>query len=223
MNNTTTNGQSQGTTSNITTSYNNAQNNQAQMNQTSQGSTQSATNQQNTQQSNMATANSQNSGVPKAVVGVFSNLNSAKESAAQLRTGGFTTEEINIISKEKTNDNVVDNMGSDDSVADGTMAGGAIGGIGGLLLSAGALTIPGIGPIIAAGPIAATIAGAVGGGITGGLIDWGIPSDKSEEYNDEIAYGKTLAIIRTDESKVQQAIQIMNQNGAMNIETHNAR
>lgn len=222
VNNNTTNGQNQGTTSPLTTSYNSAQNNsnQNQATNQAQNNAQAST---NTQQANITDTMNQQSGIPKAVVGLFSSLNAARESAVQLRQSGFTIEEINIISKEKSNDNVVNNMGSDDSIADGTMAGGAIGGIGGLLLSVGALTIPGIGPIIAAGPIAATIAGAVGGGITGGLIDWGIPSDKSEEYNNEIAYGKTLAIIRTDENKVQQAIQIMNQNGAMNVETHNAR
>lgn len=163
----------------------------------------------------------QNTGVAKSVVGIFQNINLAERAVSQLRSGGFSTEEINIISKGKESDNA-QNMGTD-SVMDGTMAGGAIGGIGGLLMSAGALAIPGFGPIIAAGPLAATIAGAVGGGITGGLIDWGIPSDKSEEYNNEIAFGKTLAVIRTDESKIQQAIQILTQNGAMNVETHNAR
>lgn len=163
----------------------------------------------------------QNTGVAKSVVGIFQNINLAERAVSQLRSGGFNTEEINIISKGKESDNV-QNMGTD-SVMDGTMAGGAIGGIGGLLMSAGALAIPGFGPIIAAGPLAATIAGAVGGGITGGLIDWGIPSDKSEEYNNEVAFGKTLAVIRTDESKIQQAVQILTQNGAMNVETHNAR
>lgn len=223
--NNSTNAQNQGTTSPLTTSYNSAQSNTNQVNSTAnqnqaQNTTQASN---NNQQANITDTMNQQSGIPQAVVGLFSSLNAARESAAQLRQSGFTIEEINIISKEKTNDNVVNNMGSDDSIADGTMAGGAIGGIGGLLLSAGALTIPGIGPIIAAGPIAATIAGAVGGGITGGLIDWGIPSDKSEEYNNEVAYGKTLAVIKTDANKVQQAIQIMNQNGAMNVETHNAK
>lgn len=223
--NNSTNAQNQGTTSPLTTSYNSAQSNTNQVNSTAnqnqaQNTTQASS---NNQQANITDTMNQQSGIPQAVVGLFSSLNAARESAAQLRQSGFTIEEINIISKEKTNDNVVNNMGSDDSIADGTMAGGAIGGIGGLLLSAGALTIPGIGPIIAAGPIAATIAGAVGGGITGGLIDWGIPSDKSEEYNNEVAYGKTLAVIKTDANKVQQAIQIMNQNGAMNVETHNAK
>lgn len=162
-------------------------------------------------QSNM-TANVQ----AKAIVGIFKDLSSAEQSVTQLRNSGFTTEEINLISKDPGKENAM----GDDSIMDGTMTGGAIGGIGGLLLSAGALTIPGLGPIIAAGPLAATIAGAVGGGITGGLVDWGIPSAKSEEYNDQVSSGNTLAVIKAPENKVAQAVQILTANGAMNVETH---
>lgn len=158
-------------------------------------------------------------GQAKAVVGIFGDLSSAEQSVTQLRNSGFTTEEINIVSKKPSAANDMEN----DSVMDGTMTGGAIGGIGGLLLSAGALTIPGLGPIMAAGPLAATIAGAIGGGVTGGLIDWGIPSDKSEEYNEEVSSGNTLAVIKTPENKVAQAVQILTANGAMNVETHNAK
>ncbi len=49
---------------------------------------------------------------------------------------------------------------------EGTVTGGVLGGIAGLLAGAGALLIPGIGPIVAAGPFATT-AGLVGGGLAG--------------------------------------------------------
>lgn len=172
-----------------------------------------------TQAANHSGAQQAAGGQAKAVVGIFEDLSSAEQSVTQLRNSGFTTEEINIVSKKPSAANDMEN----DSVMDGTMTGGAIGGIGGLLLSAGALTIPGLGPIMAAGPLAATIAGAIGGGVTGGLIDWGIPSDKSEEYNEEVSSGNTLAVIKTPENKVAQAVQILTANGAMNVETHNAK
>lgn len=177
--------------------------------------------QSSAQPAQAANAQSQASGngQAKAIVGIFRDLTSAEQSVTQLRNSGFTTEEINIVSKD-TN---AGNGNNNDSVMDGTMTGGAIGGIGGLLLSAGALTIPGLGPIMAAGPIAATIAGAIGGGITGGLIDWGIPSEKSEEYNEQVSSGNTLAVIKSSQDKVAQAVQILTANGAMNVETHNAK
>lgn len=179
---------------------------------------------QNTQQQPQAMQAPVSNTMPqqaKAVVGIFNTLSAAEQAVTQLRSNGFNTEEINIVSKD-TSATSSTNKG-DDTIMDGTMTGGAIGGIGGLLLSAGALTIPGLGSIIAAGPIAATIAGAIGGGVTGGLIDWGIPSDKSEEYNDQISSGNTLAVIKTPESKVAQAVQILTSGGATNIETHNAK
>ena len=71
-----------------------------------------------------------------------------------------------------------------DVVADAGI-GAAIGGVGGLLLSAaGALTIPVIGPILAAGPIAAALTGAgigaAAGGLIGALTESGVPEEDAE-------------------------------------------
>src|SRR5690606_26745433 len=66
-------------------------------------------------------------------------------------------------------------LGSD--VAAGMATGGVMGGLGGVLLGLGALAIPGIGPIVAAGPIVAGLTGAgIGaavGGLVGALVNWG--------------------------------------------------
>ena len=75
-------------------------------------------------------------------------------------------------------------------------------------------------PIVAAGPIAAAISGAFAGGITGGLIDWGIPADVSHHYEKEITEGGTLAVIQTTAQKIDQAAQILRQNGAQDVESH---
>ncbi len=92
-----------------------------------------------------------------------------------------------------------------------------------MLVGAGALAIPGIGPIIAAGPIAAALSGAVAGSIAGGLIDWGIPAETSQKYEQSVAQGNILAVIRSDASKVQQAAQILRQNGASDVESHTSK
>ncbi len=152
---------------------------------------------------------------PQAVIGLFSSMSNAETAVNQLRNSGFSTEEINIISKKDSTA-----APGDDSIVDGAMTGGALGTIGGLMLSAGALAIPGVGPIVAAGPLATAISGAVSGGIAGGLIDWGIPSDSSEAYSNEVSAGSTLAVIKTNANKVTQATQILTANGASNIETH---
>lgn len=163
------------------------------------------------------------SNTTKNVIGIFSSYGMAEKAVAQLRSTGFTGEEINIISKQnqknqRGNGNEVEY--EDDDIADGTLTGGTIGGIGGLLLGAGALAIPGVGPILAAGPIAAAIGGAMAGGIAGGLIDWGIPAEVSRKYEKSVSQGDILAIVRTNSTKVDSAAQILRQNGAADVESH---
>lgn len=153
----------------------------------------------------------------QTIIGVFDSRSNAEKAVNSLRQQGFTTEEINIISKQQNHDDPSD---QDDDIMDGTLTGGTLGGIGGLLLGAGALVIPGIGPIIAAGPIAAAVSGAIAGGITGGLIDWGIPADESHHYEQEVVQGSILAIIRTDAAKINSVAQILRQNGAKEVKSH---
>lgn len=189
------NQQTSSTANSVMTSYTNAQ----------AGVKQTSGNQQTSQKSTGE----------KSVIGVFSSKQEAEKAIQSLRQQGFKGEEINIISKEKRNGEYYD-----DDIADGALTGGTLGGIGGLILGAGALAIPGIGPVIAAGPIAAALSGAVAGGITGGLIDWGIPAEASSRYEQHVAQGNILAVIRTQEAKVQQAAQILRQNGAKDVESH---
>lgn len=160
-----------------------------------------------------------NQGV-KSVIGVFDSRDNAERAVNALRSQGFTTEEINIVSKNKNKQGQQGTEYFEDDITDGALTGGTLGGIGGLLLGAGALAIPGVGPILAAGPIAAALSGAVAGGIAGGLIDWGIPAEAGKRYEQQVAQGGILAIIRSDAVKVNQAAQVLRQNGAKDVETH---
>ena len=85
------------------------------------------------------------------------------------------------------------------------------------------MAIPGVGPIVAAGPIAAALGGAVAGGVAGGLIDWGIPAEVSRRYEQQVAQGGILAVIHTDSQKVNQAAQILRQSGAKDVESHSTK
>ncbi|MBP2654893.1 MAG: hypothetical protein H6Q73_2462 [Firmicutes bacterium] len=157
----------------------------------------------------------------KNVMGVFNSRSAAEKAVKDLRQQGFSTEEINIIGKQREGDREESGEYNDD-ITDGTLTGGTIGGIGGLILGAGALAIPGVGPIVAMGPIAAALSGAVAGGVTGGLIDWGIPATVSRRYEQRIAEGGILAVIRTNTQAVDKAAEILRQNGANDVESHDA-
>ncbi|HHW13304.1 MAG TPA: hypothetical protein GXX28_00025, partial [Firmicutes bacterium] len=84
----------------------------------------------------------------------------------------------------------------------------------------GALAIPGLGPIVAAGPIAAGLSGAVAGGLAGGLVDWGIPESRGRHFAQEVGRGRVLALIKTGAAKVDQAAGILRDNGAREVEVH---
>jgi outer membrane lipoprotein SlyB len=111
-------------------------------------------------------------------------------------------------------------MGIGPSAATGVTTGGVLGGVAGLLAGLGALTIPGLGPIVAAGPIAATLTGAVGGGLVGGLVDMGIPEERSQYFESKVREGRILAVVDADSSKVDQAARTMRDFGASDVETH---
>ncbi len=160
------------------------------------------------------------------VIGVFRDVSAAENAVKALRNKGFGDNEISIIAKDdqKGRSTTQDmEMGDDfatDSIGDGTAWGGALGGVAGLLAGMGALAIPGIGPIIAAGPLAGVLSGAVTGGVAGGLIDLGIPEERGRQYESELKQGGVLAVIETSEDKVNDASSILRQNGAKDVEAH---
>src|SRR2546421_295125 len=103
-------------------------------------------------------------------------------------------------------------------------AGGATGGVIGLLAGIGALAIPGVGPFIAAGPIMAALSGAAVGGVTGGvvggLIGLGIPEIEAKRYEEKLKNGNYLIAVHTDESEeVDRAKRVFKAAGAEDIST----
>lgn len=163
----------------------------------------------------------------KTVLGLFDSRDQAEKAVSDLRGSGFH-EEISILAADKSKaggDTERYNQLSRPAAGGGSMAtgvstGGVLGGLAGLAMGAGALAIPGIGPVIAAGPIAGLISGAATGGIAGGLIDWGIPAERGRFYEGKVREGKILASVRTDENKVNKAANILRRNGAQDVETH---
>ncbi|HEX8219375.1 MAG TPA: hypothetical protein VF914_09195 [Chloroflexia bacterium] len=104
----------------------------------------------------------------------------------------------------------------------GTAAtGAALGGLGGLLVGLGVLAVPGIGPLLAAGPLAGALggmlAGGAAGGVIGGLSAIGVPEEYARDYAARIEQGHTLVSVRTDEVTADPAERILTVNGAENV------
>jgi hypothetical protein len=85
--------------------------------------------------------------------------------------------------------------------ATGAGIGGALGGGAGLLAGLGMLAIPGLGPVVAAGWLASTVAGAAAGAATGGivgaLVDAGVDREHADVYSESIRRGGTMVTVRT--------------------------
>ncbi len=152
----------------------------------------------------------------KVVIGVFDEQDTAESAIRELKAQGFDRE-ISLVARDSEEAGA--GMGGQDLTA-GTVTGGALGGLAGLLAGAGALLIPGIGPIIAAGPLAAGLTGVVTGGVAGGLIDYGIPEGRGEYYEEQVRQGSILVTLKSSAEKVDLAASILRDHGAQDVETH---
>jgi len=163
----------------------------------------------------------------KSVVGVFQSERVAKEAIEDLRRAGFE-KEISLLAKDRNqegahrtpDDDGGQTMAGGETLADGITTGGVLGGLGGLAIGAGALVIPGIGPLIAAGPIAGLLSGAAGGGVAGGLVDWGIPEEEGRRYEEELKQDKIIVAINSSEENIDEAENILKNHGAQQVKAH---
>ncbi|NPV26654.1 MAG: DUF1269 domain-containing protein [Firmicutes bacterium] len=158
----------------------------------------------------------------KTVASTFASRDQAERAVNELRQKGFDRE-ISIVAKDEKGDLKKD-IGAPtmrgDTVTDGATTGGVLGGLAGLAVGAGALAIPGLGPIVAAGPIAGLLSGAATGGIAGSLVDWGIPEAEGRRYEEDIKAGNILVAVRTDDTKANEASETLKKYGANIVKIH---
>jgi len=113
-----------------------------------------------------------------------------------------------------------------EGAAAGAGAGGVLGGTLGLLAGIGALAIPGVGPLIAAGPVLAALSGAAAGaavgGLTGALVGLGIPELEAKVYEGKVRGGNILIAVHTETREAQRAAEdVLKQAGAHDVGTTN--
>jgi hypothetical protein len=82
--------------------------------------------------------------------------------------------------------------------------------------------VPGVGPILAAGPIAAALAGALTGGVTGAavggvagaLVDAGVEEHAARYYDEQVKTGGVLVTVRSDDAEDVLARDVLARHGA---------
>jgi hypothetical protein len=118
-----------------------------------------------------------------------------------------------------------DEEGHQTPAAVGAEAGAAVGGVAGgaaaLLAALGALAIPGLGPIVAAGPLVAALTGlgvgAAGGGMLGGLIGLGVPDRDAHLYAEGVKRGGVLVSAAVTETQAAGVEAVMREHGAHDL------
>ena len=151
----------------------------------------------------------------------------AEEIVRRLQDAGFSPNDISALlaDTEGTRDFAhVHNTKAPEGAAAGAGTGLAVGGVLGWLAGIGSLAIPGVGPLIAAGPIMGALSGAavggVLGGITGALIGMGIPEFEAKKFEGKIRGGSVLLSVHSENSdQTRIAKEIFEQAGADDITT----
>ncbi len=160
-----------------------------------------------------------------AAFGIFASREMAENAVDRLIASGFRNEDISVL--------LQDNVGTKDfahekhtkapeGTATGVVAGGVIGGTIGVLAGIGLLAVPGLGPLVAAGPIIAALTGVGSGGVVGGvigaLIGMGIPEYEAKRYEGRIKEGGILLSVHCDNSEwIGKAKQVLRETGGEDI------
>ena len=163
----------------------------------------------------------------KAVFGIYTDRTHAEEAIETLRSSGFRPADISVLFQDNqgTKDLAHEkNTKAPEGATTGGIVGGISGGVLGWLTGIGALAIPGLGPLIAAGPIVAALAGvgAVGavGGIIGGLAGLGVPEYEAKRFEGRIKEGGVLLSVHCDNDDwVKRAKDILRQTGAEGVDS----
>jgi hypothetical protein len=126
----------------------------------------------------------------------------AEEVVEQLRLAGFAAADVSMISPDAPSDVVHERRSkAPEGAVTGAGTGGLVGGALGWLVGVGALTIPGLGVFVAAGPIMGALSGAaVGaavGGIGGSLVGLGVPEVEAKRYEERLREGQILIAVHT--------------------------
>jgi hypothetical protein len=160
-----------------------------------------------------------------AVFGLFPTVAQAERAVDILKSAGYSNNDISVLLTDaETSHDFAHEKGTKapEGTTAGVATGGVIGGTLGLLAGIGTLAIPGIGPLIAAGPIIATLAGLGAGGATGGiigaLIGMGIPEYEAKRYEGHVKNGGILMSIHCETSNaISRAKDLLRGAGAEDV------
>ena len=162
----------------------------------------------------------------KTVSALYDTYEAASSAVNALEGAGIPNSDISLVANNSDSwyrtDRVSD---TEEDAAKGAGIGATVGGVGGLLAGLGLLAIPGVGPVVAAGWLAATAVGAAAGaavggaagGIVGSLTDAGVPETDAHVYAEGVRRGGTLVTAKVDDARAAEAQSILQRHKSVDV------
>jgi hypothetical protein len=166
---------------------------------------------------------------PTNVIAVYNSHTEAEQAVAKLSAASFDITKISIIGKDyHTEEKVVGYYSTGDRMKSWGGLGAFWGGIWGLLFGAGFFLVPGIGPVLVAGPFLAALLGAlesavvVGGlsAVAAGLVSLGVSKERAVKYEAQIKADKFVLIVHGTAEELERARTILAGTSPISIEKH---
>jgi hypothetical protein len=164
-----------------------------------------------------------------SVIAMFDRHIQAEKAVKQLQQAGFDMKKLSIVGKEyHTEENVVGYYTTGERMKHWGRNGAFWGGIWGLLFGSAFFMIPGIGPLVVAGPLVGWIVGALEGAaivgglsaIGAGLYSIGIPKKSILQYETSLKAGKFMLLVHGTPDEVTRAKAILSSSGASQTQLH---
>jgi uncharacterized membrane protein len=164
-----------------------------------------------------------------SVVAIYETHAQAEEALKEMEKGGVDMKKLSIVGKDyHSEENVVGYYNAGDRMKRWGTTGAFWGGFWGLLFGSAFFAIPGVGPVLVAGPLVAWMLGALEGAVVvggvsaigAGLFSIGIPKDSIVEYETAVKSDRFLVVAHGTTAEVEKARDIMRSGHAVNVSAH---
>lgn len=171
----------------------------------------------------------------QTITALYDDYDAASTAVGKLEAAGIPHADISIVSSNEgdrhagrlnTTRDVAGHHDTPEKATSGAGAGATVGtvlgGAAGLLTGLGLLAIPGVGPVVAAGWLVATVTGAgigaAAGGLAGGLTGAGLSESDAHTYSEGVRRGGTLVTVRTDDAHAARVMDILEEHGSIDVD-----
>ena len=164
-----------------------------------------------------------------AVVAVYDTHSAAEEAVTELQKSGFDMTKLSVVGKDyHTEEHIVGYYNAGDRMKYWGKMGAFWGGLWGFLVGAAFFWLPGVGPLLVAGPLAAWIVGALEGAVvvgglsalSAGLYSIGIPKDSVLKYESDVKADKFLLVAHGTADEAAKAREILSRTQPAEVSQH---